>query len=202
MLSLIDTASFEKLAPAGFYLALRVGFAFPMVEVNRLPEDWVAHYTAERLMLADPVIQWVYANTGAIRWAEIARPDPRRVMEMAAEHGLIHGAAVAFHDTVGGAERSFGSFARADRPFDPGELDILHHRVADLHRRASPPTNVTEAELEALRMVRDGMRAKQMAHSLGISEGAVKQRLRNAKRKLGARTSSQAAADAQAFGLL
>ena len=47
------------LATAGYYLALRVGFAFPMEEVNALPQDWVDHYTRNRFMLHDPVIRWV-----------------------------------------------------------------------------------------------------------------------------------------------
>jgi DNA-binding CsgD family transcriptional regulator len=38
-----------------------------------------------------------------------------------------------------------------------------------------------------------GMRLKQVAAELGISESAVKARLNNAKRKLGAKTLSQAA---------
>ena len=37
-------------------------------------------------------------------------------------------------------------------------------------------------------MVKDGKRLKQIAHELGVSEGAVKQRLKNAKTKLGAAT--------------
>jgi LuxR family transcriptional regulator len=66
----------------------------------------------------------------------------------------------------------------------------------------APPTNLTMAELEALRMVKEGMRLKQMAHALGVSEGAIKQRLRNAKLKLGASTGAQAATRASDYGLI
>lgn len=51
-------------------------------------------------------------------------------------------------------------------------------------------------------MVKDGKRLKQIAHELGVSEGAVKQRLKNAKLKLGAATGAQAAARAAGFGLI
>ena len=51
-------------------------------------------------------------------------------------------------------------------------------------------------------MVRDGLRVKQIAYELGVSEGAVKQRLKNAKLKLGAQTGAQAAAMASEFGLI
>lgn len=54
----------------------------------------------------------------------------------------------------------------------------------------APPTNLTKAELEALRMVKDGLLVKEIANILGVSEGAVKQRLRNAKSKLGAKNRS------------
>jgi len=65
-----------------------------------------------------------------------------------------------------------------------------------------PPTNLTAAELEALAMVKDGQRLKQIAYNLGVTEGAVKQRLKNAKIKLGANTSTQAATMARQFKLI
>ena len=54
----------------------------------------------------------------------------------------------------------------------------------------------------ALGMVRDGLLLKEIANALGVSEGAIKQRLKNAKKKLGAKTSTQAAATAAQHGLI
>jgi LuxR family transcriptional regulator len=51
-------------------------------------------------------------------------------------------------------------------------------------------------------MVRDGKRLKEIAFDLGVTEGAVKQRLKNAKIKLGAKTGTQAAALASQYGLI
>jgi len=51
-------------------------------------------------------------------------------------------------------------------------------------------------------MVKDGQRLKQIAYNLGVTEGAVKQRLKNAKIKLGANTSTQAATMARQFKLI
>jgi len=192
----------KALAPAGFYIALRVGFAFPMEEFNALPQPWVEHYTANGFMLYDPVIQWVYANTGVVRWSEIDLPDPLNIMGQAQEFGLIHGAAVCCFDNDSEGQRSFGTFARTDREFDDFEIEILHGHVKRLHQDKAPPTNLTMAELEALRMVKDGMRLKQIAHTLGVSEGAIKQRLKNAKLKLGASTSAQASTKASDYGLI
>jgi LuxR family transcriptional regulator, quorum-sensing system regulator SdiA len=192
----------ESLAPAGYYLAIRVGFAFPMEEINALPPQWVEHYTRHRFMLSDPVIRWIYANSGAVRWSEIGLDDPRGVLVQAREFGLHHGVAVSVIDQTGEGQRSFGSFARSDRPFDDDEITLLTAFVRRVHQDKAPPENLTEAELEALRMVKEGLRLKQIAHNLGVSEGAVKQRLKNAKLKLGAATGAQAATRASDFGLI
>ena len=192
----------KKLATNGYYLALRVGFAFPLEEVNELPAPWVDHYTKHRFMLYDPVIRWIYANTGAITWGQINLPDPMRVLDQAQTFGLRYGVAVACFDGNREGQRSFGTFCRSDREFERGEIDALHSYVMRLHHAKAPPTNLTKAELEALQMVRDGLRLKQIAHDLGVSEGAVKQRLKNAKSKLGANTSAQAAAMDADFGLI
>ena len=198
----LQDTSLEDLAPAGYYIALRVGYAFPMEERNALPRNWVDHYTHQRLMMYDPVIRWVYANTGAARWSEIDDDDPRNVLGMAREHGLRFGVAICCYDGNAEGQRSFGTFARADREFLDTEIETLSIELERLHGTRTPPSNLTDAELEALRFVKQGLRLKQIAHDLGVSEGAIKQRLKNAKLKLGASTSAQAAAMASDFGLI
>jgi LuxR family transcriptional regulator len=193
---------FAQLAPAGHYLALRVGFAFPMEERNLLPSEWVTQYTRNGLMLVDPVMKWVYQHRGAVRWSEIALPDPAEVLRAAAGHGLRFGAAVSCSDHDLKGQRSFGTFARSDREFSDSELARLAAEVERLHIAKAPPTNLTGAELEALRLVKDGLLMKEIAGLLGVSEGAVQQRLKNAKLKLNASTSSQAVSMASGFGLI
>jgi len=197
-----DLPQLKTLAPSGYHIALRVGFAFPLVEINEFPVRWVDHYTAQRFMLHDPVIRWVYANSGAIRWSEIDEPDTRRVFQQAATFGLRYGVAIAYFDGNSEGHRSFGSFARPDREFAADEITELSGHLHRMHIESAPPTNLTQAELEALSMVKDGLRLKQIAHELGVSEGAVKQRLRNAKIKLSAQTGAQAAAKAREYGLI
>jgi LuxR family transcriptional regulator, quorum-sensing system regulator SdiA len=202
MLQKIAISDLSEIAPAGYYLALRVGFAFPLEEINALPADWVSHYTVERYVMADPVIRWVYSHTGSVRWSEIDSDDPRGVLSQARKYGLCHGVAVSVFDNNPDGQRSFGTFARSDREFTELEIDLLSGHIQRLHVEKAPPSNLTFAELEALRMVRDGLRVKQIAFELGVSEGAVKQRLKNAKLKLGAQTGAQAAAMASEFGLI
>lgn len=198
----IDSLEFSHIAPAGYYIALRIGFAFPMEELNALPTAWVADYTLHGLMLHDPVIRWVYANSGAARWSEIAYDDPRGVLGRAAEHGLCFGAAISCLGEGRDGQRSFGSFARSDREFEAEEISLLETRLWDLHKSRIPPSNLTKAELEALRMVKNGLLMKQIASQLGVTEGAVKLRLKNAKVKLNAKTSTQAATLATGYGLI
>lgn len=197
-----DLASISERANKGFYLAIRVGFHFPMIEVNELPRDWVAKYTQERLLMFDPLSHWVYSNTGTSRWSEIILPDPRDVLGQAAAFGLRFGAVVSTVDPVDSGYRSFGNYARDDREFTDDELDFLYDDLVARHNAASVATSLTDAEIEALRLMRDGLRLKQIAYELGVSEGAIKQRIKNARQKLGASTSAQAVSKASSFKLI
>jgi DNA-binding CsgD family transcriptional regulator len=182
----------ELLAPAGFYLALRVGFSFPEVEINQLPSNWVEFYTTNGLVVHDPVLKWVYANSGVNRMADITLPDPHQILERAAVFGLTHGAVISVMTPADRGRRSYGMFFRADRDFADQDLSALHAVVRHLHVGGNDEPNLTAAEIEALQMQASGLRLKQIAGELGISESAVKARLNNAKKKLGARTLTQA----------
>lgn len=198
----LSDLDFLHVAPAGHYLALRVGFAFPLEEINALPAGWVEYYTAQRFMMSDPVIRWSYANSGAVRWSDISLDDPRDIFGEARRFGLNFGVAISYYDDNPQGQRSFGSFARSDREFTRAEIDALLQELIRLHECKAPPQNLTQAEKVALSMVRDGLRLKQIAYELGVSEGAVKQRLKNAKSKLNAQTGAQAAAMASSLGLI
>ncbi len=193
---------FATLAPAGYYIALRIGFAFPLAEHNALPTPWVDLYTRRAFMLDDPVMRWLYGHSGALRWSEITLPDPRGVLAAAATFGMRYGVAIAFDDPGPKGLRSFGSFARSDREYTDEEIAQLAERLEWLHVAMAPPTNLTAAELEALRMIKEGMLVKEVADRLGISDGAVKQRLKSARIKLGAKTRSQAISTATGYGLI
>lgn len=203
MKRLLSPDDLNQLAPAGFHIALRIGFAFPLEEQNAFPLPWVEHYTTQRFMLFDPVIRWVYGSSAAaIRWSDIDLDDPRRVLAQAQTFGLRYGAAVSVVDKSQPGLRSFGSFARSDREFTDLEIRLLTAFIQRRHEETAPPSNLTRAELEVLRMIKEGKRIKQIAHELGVSEGAIKQRLKNAKLKMDAKTGPQAAAMASQFGLI
>lgn len=183
----------SEIAPAGFYVALRVGFSFPEEELNALPENWVEFYTTHGLVVHDPAMKWVYGNTGAARIEDLSDPDPHRIREHAAIFGLSHGVVVSVMGRNDRGRRSYGLFYRDDREFSAGDLARLQEIMVNLHAGEEVDPGLTLAEVEALKLQAEGLRLKQVAATLGISESAVKARLNNAKRKLGAKTLSQAA---------
>jgi LuxR family transcriptional regulator len=192
----------DEISPAGFYVALRVGFSFPEEELNALPDNWVEFYTTHGLVVHDPAMKWVYANTGAVKMSDIPLPDPQQVRERAAVFGLPHGAVISVLTPNDRGRRSYGLFFRADRDFETGDLNRLREIVGKLHVGPESEIPLTAAEVEALKLQATGLRLKQIAAELGISESAVKARLNNAKRKLGAKTQSQAASIAAARRIL
>ena len=198
----LETSKLESLSPTGYFLALRMGFVFPVFEKKTLPSKWIDRYTSLGLVLSDPVMHWMYQNIGATRWSEIRLDDPREVLTLARQYGLNYGVAVCVADPGDATQRSFGSFTRDDREFTDDEIVELTGVLARMHRMMVPPKNLTKAELEALRMVKNGLLMKEIANLLGVTEGAVKQRLKNAKTKLKAKTSTHAATMATTFGLI
>jgi LuxR family transcriptional regulator len=202
MSDLTDLDAFESLAPAGFYLAIRVGFAFPMVEHNRLPDAWVREYTISGLIVHDPAVAWAYKHCGIARWSELGEDDTQGVLELARAHGLTFGAVASYTDEGNAAQRSFGFFCRSDREFRASELERLSTLLVQTHRNHTRPRTLTAAELETLGLVKNGLLMKEIAGVLGISESAIKQRLKNARIKLNVRTGSQAAARATMLGMI
>jgi LuxR family transcriptional regulator len=190
------------LAPVGHYLALRVGFAFPLEEVNCLPRSWVEHYTRHSLMLMDPVMRWVHTHEGATRWSALSNPDPADVLLAARQHGISFGIAASTCERGSGQQRSFGLFLRSDREFTDQEMDLLHTYLVARHHALSPPCSLTVSEIEVLRLVKEGVRIKRISDQFHVSESAIKQRLRNARMKLDAKTGAEAISRAVAFGLI
>lgn len=192
----------ELIAPAGFYVALRVGFSFPEEEMNHLPENWVEFYTTHGLVVHDPAMKWVYGNLGTVRFSDLEIVDPHQIRAHAAAFGLSHGAAISVMQAADRGRRSYGLFFRGDRDFDFSDLEALQRIMRRLHQGPEDEPTLTAAEIEALKLQSEGLRLKQIAARLGISESAVKARLNNVKRKLGAKTQSQAASIAAARRIL
>lgn len=207
MESSTESALYAQISPAGYLVALRFSLADAVVTENALPPKWAARYAQRGYLVFDPVVRRLFAAPGALRWSEIpAAEDPMAILTQAAAFGLRYGVGLSFRDEEGAgpvaAQISFGLFARSDREFHDREIDELVRTFEEGHVRMRPPAGVTRAEREALGMIRAGYLTKEIAAELGVTEGAIKQRLKNAKVKLGASTTAQAACMAADYGLI
>ena len=193
---------FGSLAPAGFYIAVRVGFAFPMVEHNHLPASWVREYGTSGLIVHDPAMAWAYKHSGVARCSALGEDDTQGVLELAKNHGLNFGAVASCVDDNDASQRTFGFFFRSDREYERAELELLSTSLVGIHQAHAQPKRLTAAEIETLSLVKNGLLMKEIASHLGISESAIKQRLKNARLKLNAKTGPQAAATATMLGVI
>ena len=195
----LGLARLKRLAPMGYALGLHIRFASAHVIVRTYPPEWIERYTSCGYMLCDPLISWGFSATGSCRWSELSFPDPHDVLGQAADYGLKYGVAVSHGPT---SSRSIGGFARSDREFSDAEVRRVEETVKLLHNAATPPDTLTQAQRHALRLVASGHRYAEAAALLGISESALKARLKAARDRLFARTTAEAIQRAQEYNLL
>ena len=189
--SIIDshTRQLQKLAPGGFFFALHIRFALPLMHHQTYPDGWTDLYTEQAYALRDPIIAWGFSTEGVARWSEIDIPDPFNILGQAREFGMIYGCAIS----VGPMKsRTIASAARDDREFEADEMAALARIIESLHMVTEPPKSLTNAQVEALQLIADGNRYAAAAAKLGISESALKARLSAARSTLLARTTAEA----------
>ncbi len=181
----------SDLAPAGCYVALRVGFYAPEAELNLFATDWIDHYTLSGHALADPLLLWCQKNEGYTRWSDIGHLGLPDVLHDYRSFGYRYGSVVSIKGTSTLRKRSLGIFARTDRELLEAEMDEISKIVYKLH--SHEPNKLTKAQLDALRLYSQGFLQKEIAHELKISVGAVKARLRGGADRLEVRTPREAA---------
>ena len=187
------------MSPAGYAAGLHIRFTAALVVVNTYDPAWNEHYTANAYGLRDPMLFWGLSVTGTARWSEIDLPDPFNIWGQAADYGLKYGLAVSCGPM---SSRSVVGAARSDREFTDEEIAAAEDIVKRLHAAAEPPTELTLAQIEALRCIADGDRHTAAAAKLGISESALKARLTSARARLMARTTPEAIQKAKEYRLL
>ncbi len=192
-------ARLTDLSPKGYALGLHIRFATAHLMIQTYDPRWMQIYNQNGYMLADPMVFWGFGNDGAIRWSDIDLPDPHDIFGQAREFGMNYGMTVAVGPT---SSRTLGGFARDDREFTDEEIATISELVEQLHEASTPPEQLTPAQRMALRLVARGNRHTEAAALLGISESALKARLRSARDALYVRTTAEAIQRAQEYKLL
>lgn len=192
-------SALAELAPKGFSAGLHIRFAAPLIYVRTYDEDWCTIYDKNAFALRDPLVFWGLGARGHTRWSEIRLPDPFNILGQARSYGLTYGAVFSCGPIT---SRSIVGIARGDREFSDDEIARATLIVEELHERAEPQTELTDAQIEALRLLAEGDRHTAAAAKLGISESAFKARLQSARTRLRARTTAQALKKAREYGLL
>ncbi|MBE9477432.1 MAG: autoinducer binding domain-containing protein [Proteobacteria bacterium] len=192
----------QWLAPAGLQVSLRIRFGSALNCINTYPSEWILKYTELGFMMRDPTVEWAYASTGTCRWSTFSDADTHGVLKLAASYGIHFGTTISCRSENTDGHRTIASFGRQDREFEDAELAHLYRFIQNLHDAVAPPVNLTNAEIEALLLLKRGLIIKEVAEELNISENAVKQRMSNARRKLDAKTTIHAASLAQQYGLI
>ncbi|TNC46606.1 LuxR family transcriptional regulator [Rubellimicrobium rubrum] len=195
----LHTRKLARMAPKGFFFALHIRFAMPLINLQTYPQGWVDLYTEQAYALRDPIIAWGFSTNGIARWSEIGIPDPFNVLGQARDFGMIYGVAVS----VGPMKsRTIATASRDDREFKDEEMSAFAAVISHLHDVTEPPTSITPAQIEALRCIAAGHRYAAAAAKLGISESALKARLAAARETLLARTTAEAIQRAKDYRLI
>ena len=192
-------ARLKKVAPAGYFLALHIRFAAPLMQYQTYPAAWADRYVQNAYALRDPTIAWGFSTTGSCRWSSLPVPDPFGICKDAAAHGLTYGLTVACGPI---SSRTICSFAHDEREFTDDEIEMILDTVRRLHEITEPPESLTKAQQEALRCIAEGDRHAAAAAKLGITESAFKARLIAARERLMARTTAEALQRAKEYRLL
>jgi LuxR family transcriptional regulator len=188
-----------EIAPAGYVLGLHIRYNSATLMFRTYPDEWMNVYTQKGYMMTDPLVAWGVANQGTCRWSALGVPDPNDVLKQAREFDLNYGVAISCGLE---ASRTIGGFARSDREFTDEEIKELHDLVLHMHRETAPDVKLTTTQVAALRLLADGRSIEDAASDLGITERALKSRLKTAGERLLTRSTAETVQQAIEYRLL
>ena len=114
---------------------------------------------------------------------------------------LLDGGARGYIPKLAGSEQLMGALRRVLKGeiYAPDALFIPAQQTTSNAEKASP---LTLRQQEILPLLAEGMPNKKIADALSVTEGTVKQHLKDLFRRLGVRNRTQAVKEAQRLGLL
>ena len=118
----------KQICDTGYALALHIRFTRPNILFQTYNQDWIDLYSANGMMLQDPVVQWGFANTGFVYWNDL--DDPDGILLRASQYGITNGLTCAVDIDN---SRSISGFSRSSGPFTAEEADYLFELTKKIH---------------------------------------------------------------------
>lgn len=194
-----DFKELGEIAPAGYAAGLKLRFSGPALVRDTYPLEWTEHYAESLMAFWDPVVVWSLANTGNKRWSALKIPDPMGIMKQARAYGLNYGVAISLGKL---SKRSLLGIARSDREFTDEEIRHAVEIFTRIHELVVESKSLTPNQADALRLIAGGDLHTAASNKLGISESALKARLRSVRIRLNARSTAEAITRAKEHNLL
>lgn len=175
------------------------------------PEEWIAHFSAQRYHLIDPVFRAAEAGAAEFVWTDPEFLEPlswrqRRILSEAREFGLRHGRTHSLASILSLRASASLVASEPDMPEDmyaAGKLInvVVHHRAAQMCIASAPCfAELHRRERQCLELCASGLADADIARGLGLSVATVRRHIERARVRLGASTRIQAAARAIASG--
>jgi len=192
-----------------------------MVLAAHLPEGWIETYRDRNYLHADPMLRYLGQAQAGFRWRDALAafresPQRKRMERMMAEayrNGLQDGYTFPVHGRGGLA----GGLSLAGRPVElrPAEASLFEAVARRLFWKlldaahpaagtAAPAAGIglTRREMEALRLLAEGMTSPEIARRLGITSHTVDWYMNGIQAKLQAKNRPHAVSLAFRLGLL
>lgn len=175
------------------------------------PEEWIAHFSAQRYHLVDPVYRAAEAGTGEFVWTDPEFLQPlswrqRRILNEAREFGLRHGRTHRLASILPLRASASLVTREPDVPeeaYVAGKLInvVVHHRATQMCLASTPRFAVLRRrERQCLELCASGVIDAEIARGLGLSVATVRRHIERARVRLGASTRIQAVARAISSG--
>ncbi|MBB3995938.1 LuxR family transcriptional regulator [Sulfitobacter undariae] len=176
------------------------GFSFEGTEFlySTYPKEWMDVYKEKAYFGLDPTVVWALSNSGTRRWSDLEIPDIGGVMQHAKCFRLKYGGVSSQRY---GMSKSFLGIARHDRDLTDAELAHVSKKFKSWAPLLLKRPDLTQAEIDVLSCLKEGLAQREIAQKLNIAESTVKQRALRVCGKLGAvnRTHAVAIAVARNF---
>jgi len=167
--------------------------------VEGMPEEWVKVYAERGYALSDPVMLWSLCNNGAKRWSDVGVNDSLGLLEKAKFYGLNYGVVAS---EIENGRFSILSISRGDREYTDAEIDICSDLLKDAILEGKNTALLKQPELDVLWALSQGETLQELAERTDVSISTIKGRLRKARMALGAKTATQAVAEATRLKLI